>query len=110
MLNRRRNGLATPLQGATVTAGAACSKKGLLMAHRLLRKPTHGNTQRENAQAQQALNQNQYAASIYVGRRKVWEGRGSTEQEAYSKARAEKTKYAGANPEIKVAKVKASQR
>lgn len=76
------------------------------MPHPLLRKPTHGNNARENTQAQQALNANQHVASIYVGRRKVWEGRASTEQEAYSKARAEKAKYAGANPEIKVSKVK----
>lgn len=85
-------------------------KVGQLMAHRLLRKPTHGNDQAENAAAQQALNQNTYVASIYVGRRKVWEGRAATEEQAYSKAKAEKAKYAGSNPEIKVSKVKAVQK
>lgn len=78
------------------------------MSHSLLRKPTRANTSNENAQAQQALNQNQYVASIYVGRRKVWEGRASSEREAFSKAQAEKTKYAGSNPEVKVSKVKPS--
>lgn len=76
------------------------------MSHALVRRPTHGNNQRENAAAQQALNQNAYAAAIYVGRRKVWEGRAATEQEAFRKAQAEKTKYAGSNPEVKVKKVK----
>lgn len=76
------------------------------MAHPLLRKPTHGNNSKENAQAQSALNSNMHVASIYVGRRKVWEGRASTEQEAFRKAEAQKTQYAGANPEIKVKKVK----
>lgn len=82
------------------------------MAHSLLRKPTRNangpNKAQANAQAQQALNANGYVASIYVGRRKVWEGRAATEEQAYSKAKAEKTKYAGANPEIKVSKVKPS--
>lgn len=76
------------------------------MPHPLLRRPTHGNTSKENVQAQQALNQNNYVGSIYVGRRKVWEGRASTEQEAFRKAEAQKAQYAGANPEIKVKKVK----
>lgn len=75
--------------------------------HRLLRRPTHGNSSKENSQAQQALNSNQYVGEIFVGRRKVWEGRAATEQEAYSKASAQKAQYAGANPEIKVKKVKA---
>lgn len=76
------------------------------MPHPLLRKGTHGNNQQENRQAQQALNRNAYTASIYVGRRKVWEGRGSSEQEAFQKAKAQENQYAGANPEIKVKKVK----
>ena len=76
------------------------------MAHSLLRKPTHGNNGPENSKAQQALNANVYTASIYVGRRKVWETRASTEQEAFSRATAQKTQYAGANPEIKLKKVK----
>ena len=79
------------------------------MPHSLLRKPTHGNNAAQNAQAQQALNANSYAAAIYVGRRKVWEGRGSTEEEAFKKATAQKQQYAGANPEIKVKKVKPGQ-
>lgn len=77
------------------------------MSHPLVRKPTHGNKSRENAAAQQALNANAYTASIYVGRRKVWETRASTEQEAFRKAEAQKAQYAGANPEIKLKKVKA---
>lgn len=76
------------------------------MAHPLLRKPTHGNSPSQNSSAQQALNQNRYEAAIYVGRRKVWSGRGASEQEAFGKAKAEETKYQGANPEIKVKKVK----
>jgi hypothetical protein len=76
------------------------------MSHPLVRKPTHGNNQKQNAQAQQALNNNQYVGEIFVGRRKVWEARAGTEQEAFSKATAQKTQYAGANPEIKVKRVK----
>jgi hypothetical protein len=76
------------------------------MPHALLRKGTHANSSRENASAQQALNANSYTASIYVGRRKVWETRAATEQEAFRKAEAQKVQYAGANPEIKLKKVK----
>ena len=76
------------------------------MPHPLLRRPTHANPSKENAQAQQALNSNQYVGEIFVGRRKVWEGRASTEREAFSKAEAQKAQYAGANPEIKVKRVK----
>ena len=79
------------------------------MPHSLLRKPTHGNNSPENAEAQRALNANSYVASIYVGRRKVWETRASTEAEAFRKAEAQKTQYAGANPEIKTKKVKPGQ-
>lgn len=79
------------------------------MAHPLLRKPTHGNNPAQNSQAQQALNQNNYEASIFVGRRKVWAGRGATKDEAFSKAKTEQTKYQGANPEIKVKEVKAGK-
>ena len=79
------------------------------MGHALLRRPTHGNNSRENVAAQQALNANSYVASIYVGRRKVWETRAPTEQEAFRKAEAQKGKYAGANPEIKTKKVKPGQ-
>lgn len=75
----------------------------------LFKNRKHGLNSRENAQAQQALNQNSYVASIYVGRRKVWEGRAATEQEAFRKAEAQKTQYAGANPEIKTKKVKPGQ-
>jgi len=79
------------------------------MAHSLLRRGTHGNNTKENAASQQALNANSYAASIYVGRRKVWEGRAATEREAFNKAEAQKAQYAGANPEIKTKKVKPGQ-
>jgi hypothetical protein len=79
------------------------------MSHVLVRRPTHGNNSKENAQSQQALNANSYVASIYVGRRKVWEARAATEAEAFRKAEAQKTQYAGANPEIKTKKVKPGQ-
>lgn len=82
------------------------------MAHSLLRKPTRNangpNQGQANAKTQQALNANMYVASIYVGRRKVWEGRAATQEQALSKAKAEQTKYGGANSEIKVSKVKPS--
>lgn len=80
------------------------------MPHRLLRKPTRDNNAQANAQAQQALNNNQYVGEIFVGRRKVWEGRASTEQEAFRKAEAQKAQYNGANPEIKVKRVKPVQK
>lgn len=79
------------------------------MPHALLRKPTHGNNSKQNVEAQRALNANSHVASIYVGRRKVWETRASTEQEAFRRAEQQKTQYAGANPEIKVKKVKPGQ-
>lgn len=78
-------------------------------SHPLFRKKTHGNGPQQNVNAQHALNQNHFVGSIYVGRRKVWEGRGGTREEAFSKAKAEETKYAGANPEIKVKQVKPSK-
>lgn len=74
--------------------------------HRLLRRGTHGNNSKENSQAQQALNNNQYVGEIFVGRRKVWETRAATKEEAFSKAKQQEAKYSGANPEIKVKKVK----
>jgi uncharacterized protein involved in tolerance to divalent cations len=76
------------------------------MSHPLLRKGTHGNGPQQNTQAQQALNRNMWTSSIYVGRRKVWEGRAGSEQEAFALAKTEQTKYEGANPEVKVKKVK----
>lgn len=74
--------------------------------HRLLRRPTHGNSSKENQQAQSALNDNQYVGEIFVGRRKVWEGRAATKEQAFSQAKSQEAKYSGANPEIKVKRVK----
>lgn len=78
------------------------------MPHPLMRK---GNA-KSNAEAaanRNALNKNAWVASIYVGRRKVWEGRAATEDEAFRKAKAQEAQYstAGARPEVKVTKVKA---
>lgn len=76
------------------------------MPHPLLRKPAKGANAQQNAASQQALNQNQYVGEIFVGRRKVWEGRAATEQDAFRQAQVEQTKYQGANPEVKVKRVK----
>lgn len=79
------------------------------MPHPLMRKG-NASSSAEAAANKQALNKNAYVASIYVGRRKVWEARASTSDEAYRKAKAQEAQYssAGARPEIKVSKVKPS--
>ena len=80
-------------------------------SHPLLRKPTRNtstqapNSPQANAQAQQALNKNQYVGEIFVGRRKVWETRAATRDQAFAQAKQQETQYQGANPEIKVKKV-----
>lgn len=78
--------------------------------HPLFRKPTRNTTRyngpQENQAAAQALNKNQYVAEIFVGRRKVWETRAATRDQAFSQAKAQETQYSGANPEIKVKQVK----
>lgn len=76
------------------------------MPHALFRGRAHGSNDKQTAASDAALAKNQYEASIFVGRRKVWSGRGATEQEAFRQAEMEKTKYANANPEVKIKKVK----
>jgi hypothetical protein len=77
------------------------------MGHPLINRPPKKNTQ-EQVATKQALDQNQYEASIFVGRRKVWATRAKTRQEAFAQAEAQETQYSGANPEIKVKRIKAS--
>jgi hypothetical protein len=78
------------------------------MPHPLVNKPKRDAA--EAAANRQALNSNQYVGAIFVGRRKVWEARASTKEEAFNKAKAQEAQYssAGANPEIQVKKVKPS--
>jgi hypothetical protein len=78
------------------------------MPHPLVNK--HGKSGAEQNATRAALNENQYESSIYVGRRKVWSTRAATERDAFTQAEAQKTKYGAANPEIKVKRVKVSER
>lgn len=43
-----------------------------------------------------AVENTRFIAQLYVNRRKVWEGRANSEEEAAQMARSEKKKYAGA--------------
>lgn len=45
--------------------------------------------------AERAVDESRFVASLYVNRKKVWEGRASSEEEAARLAREEKSKHKG---------------
>ena len=48
-----------------------------------------------NARDRAAVDKNQFIAQLYINRRKVWEGRANSEEEAARMAKHEKSKYPG---------------
>ena len=68
----------------------------LLTMPRLVGK-TAGERQAENTR---------FVAKLFVSRRKVWEGRASTHEEASRKAQAEKAKYPGAKSTVVIDEAK----
>jgi len=77
------------------------------MPHPLLRKPNRRRSPEEEA-GQKALARNQYIGEVFVGRRKVYETRQSTESEAFAAANHMKDqKYKNTNAQVQVRKTKA---
>lgn len=61
----------------------------------------------EEIEGQRQLKRNQYIGEVFVGRRKVWEGRAPTEAEAFAAAKhQQELKYKNANSNVQVRKTK----
>lgn len=76
------------------------------MPHALFRRPTQRSP--EEVKGKRIIQGNPYVGEVFVGRRKVWEGRYATEQEAFSAAKqTQDAKYKDANSNVQVRKTKA---
>lgn len=77
------------------------------MSHPLLSKGNNRSKSAEEISGQKALAKNQYIGEVFVGRRKVWEGRAGSETEAFAAANHVKDqKYKNANANVQVRKTK----